>query len=177
MIFVMRCGGLADVFAGGRDIDIDGPLQLVVIHFRRRLDQHARPRPGSDTSASSDSGARSGMAFKSSMRFHLIFGILHGHEIIVAAFRIHPVARGDHGVRSERRDQVVHHFLRARGPIRWRARDSRSPAAPDSPYPAGCKRPKLRGGPGTGAPDPARCVRRHRRSAPLTCTSIGAGAP
>ncbi len=57
------------------------------------------------------SGARRGMAFKSSREAHLIFGILDGDEIIVSAFRVHPIARGDHGVGGEGGDDVIHNFL------------------------------------------------------------------
>ncbi len=62
-------------------------------------------------------------------------------------------------------------------PVRWRVLDSHLLAVRDSPCPAACKRPTLRATPGIAR----QCSRDGRhpicKSIPLTCTSIGAGAP
>src|SRR6266478_473880 len=41
---------------------------------------------------------------------YLIFGILHGQKIGVAAFRVDPVVGGDHAVGGQRRDYIIDHL-------------------------------------------------------------------
>ena len=102
---------LADVFAFGRNINIHFAAQLIMIHFGRRR----RCADGADgvepRRQSADFAPRNGMDDEVGQVFDGIFGILHGQQIIVAAFRIHPVARRDHLVGSQRGDDVADDFL------------------------------------------------------------------
>ncbi len=49
--------------------------------------------------------------FQVFQRFHAVLWILHGDEIIVAALRIYPIARGDHGIGGKSSDEVIDNLL------------------------------------------------------------------
>ena len=86
-------------------------LQLIVVHFGRGLDHaHVRDLIQIGRKFQIEAAQRHGLQILDGVQ--LIFRILHGYEIVVAAVRVDPVAGGDHGVRSQRGDQVVDDFLR-----------------------------------------------------------------
>ena len=60
--------------------------------------------------AATDAGPRSGMERRSIDVLDLVLGILHGQIVRIAVARIDPEAGRDHLVRSQRGDDVLHHF-------------------------------------------------------------------
>ncbi len=103
---------LSQIFAGRRHVDIHLGLELVVIHFGgsgNRLDVGDLIEIGGQLQIRGAQRHR----FQIFNRLHLVFRILDGDEIVVAASGIDPVARGDHHVGGKGGDDVVDHFLRA----------------------------------------------------------------
>ena len=108
---IVNCAGnAAEVFAEGLHVDIDYAPQLVVIHFGGRLDARDA-RDGVEASGISHARA----AYRNGAQVveitDLGFRILHGQHVVVAGLGIDPETGRDHGVGSERGDDVADHFL------------------------------------------------------------------
>ena len=107
MTSVDASGQRAEVFAGGIHVDVDDAADLVVIDFGRRRDRrHLRDRVEQRRILLVLAVQRD--AAQVEQVADAVFRILDREHVVVAAARIHPEARGDHLIRRERRDHVVH---------------------------------------------------------------------
>ena len=160
----------------GRDVDIDGRAAIGSDRSRWApvvLDV------GDHVEACGIGLARTaqGNALEIGMDFDRPFRILNGQQVIVARFRINPIARRDHAVGGERADDVVDDFLLGRPSSLARTRSMLSAN--------GGRGDVLRNHHVAHAGQASDCGRRcfgrwhesRSMSDPLTCTSIGAGRP
>ena len=103
---------LAQVFTRGRHIDIHRALDLVMVHLGRR-------RNAGDADDRIQAGGLfevrrpEGHAAKIGQILHVALPILDGQQVIVPALGINPIARGNHAVGGQRRDQAVGDLLGA----------------------------------------------------------------
>jgi len=100
----------AQVLPRRRDIDVDRSADLIMVHLGGGQDvgdvnHRIQPRWFSEMGCAQRHRTEIGNVL------HEVLGVLDGQQVIVARRGVDPVARGDHPVGSQRRNEAVHEFL------------------------------------------------------------------
>src|SRR5580700_3103742 len=100
------------VFGGGHDVNVDNAPDLVMVHFRGRVDRFdVGDRFEWRVLGRGRGTQRDVSEVRQRHILNLFVRILHRQGVVVTRLRIDPIARGDHAIRRQRSNHVVDYVL------------------------------------------------------------------